>query len=294
MRLLLLGKNGQLGWELQRALAPLGEVIALDRNSTDYCGDLTNLVGLAETIEQLAPTVVINAAAYTAVDKAESEQALAKQINTTAVSVIARSAERVGALLVHYSTDYVFNGRGDMPWRESDATGALNVYGQTKWEGEQAITRYCLRHLIFRTSWVYAAKGNNFPKSILKLASECGELSVINDQFGAPTGAELIADCTAHAILKTITNNKLFGIYHLVSSGSTSWYEYAKFVLARSKKGGFELEAKEVSPVPTESFPTVAIRPRNSRLDNTKFQQAFDLILPDWRLGLVRMLNEIV
>lgn len=294
MKILLLGKNGQLGWELQRALAPLGEVIALDRHSTDHCGDLTNLVGIAETIQQLAPTVIVNAAAYTAVDKAESEQDLAKRLNSTAMSVIAESAEKVGALLVHYSTDYVFNGTGDTPWYESDETGALNVYGQTKCEGEQEIVRHCRRYLIFRTSWVYAAKGNNFAKVILKLASEREALSVINDQFGAPTGAELIADCTAHAVCKALNDDNLFGIYHLVASGTTTWFDYAQFVLAQGKDGGLQLKVKEIVPVPTEAFPTAAVRPKNSRLNNTKFQRAFGLVLPDWRPGVARMLSEII
>lgn len=293
MKILLLGKNGQLGWELQRSLAPLGEVIALDRNSMAHCGDLTNTSGVVDAIEKIRPDVIVNAAAYTAVDKAESDQSAAEQINATVMLAIAESAEKIGAILVHFSTDYVFNGKGNTPWVESDPVAPLNVYGKTKSQGEEFITQKCSRYFIFRTSWVYAAKGKNFAKSILALAEQREKLSIIDDQFGAPTGAELLADCTAHAILKAVNNEKLFGLYHLVASGTTTWYEYAKFVLARSREKGLEYKVNEIIPVSTESFPTAAIRPKNSQLNNQKFQQAFDLTLPDWRSGLVRMLDEI-
>jgi len=293
MKILLLGKNGQLGWELQRSLIPLGEVIALDRNSTIHCGDLADTSGIIDTIDQIRPDVIVNAAAYTAVDKAESEQSVAEQINATVISAIAESAEKIGAILVHFSTDYVFDGTGDTRWVESDPIAPLNIYGKTKSQGELFIIQKCSRYLIFRTSWVYAAKGKNFAKSILALANQREELSVIDDQFGAPTGAELLADCTAHAILKATNNEKLFGIYHLVASGTTTWYEYAKFVLDRSKEKGLEFKAKGIVPVSTESFPTAATRPKNSRLNNRKFQQAFEMTLPDWRIGLVRTLDEI-
>ncbi len=294
MKILLLGKNGQVGWELQRALAPLGEVIALDRHSEDYCGDLTNPAGIVTTIEQLAPTVIVNAAAHTAVDKAESEPELARLLNATTVAAMAEAANRVGALLVHYSTDYVFNGQGETPWQESDVTQPLSVYGQTKREGEEAIIRLCPRHLIFRTSWVYAAKGNNFAKTMLKLAKDRDELSVINDQFGAPTGADLIADSSAHAIRMALSHSELCGLYHLVASGITTWFDYAQFVLARGQEKGLELQVKKVNPVATSAFPTPATRPSNSRLNISRFQQAFDLTLPDWRTGVERMLAEII
>ena len=192
MKILLLGKNGQVGWELQRSLAPLGELIALDRHSTDYCGDLTNLQGLADTVQRVRPSLIVNAAAHTAVDKAESEQELARLINATAPGLLAQEAHKLGAWLVHYSTDYVFDGSGGQPWVEADTPAPLSVYGQTKLEGEQLIAEHCKNHLIFRTSWVYAARGGNFAKTMLRLAQERERLTVIDDQWGAPTGAELI------------------------------------------------------------------------------------------------------
>lgn len=294
MTILLFGKNGQVGWELQRALAPLGRVVALDRHSTEYCGDLSNPEGIAATIAAVKPDVIVNAAAHTAVDKAESEPEAAALLNTTAVAKMAEAAEKIGALLVHYSTDYVFNGSGEKPWLESDATEPLSVYGKTKRDGEEAIVSACTNYLIFRTSWVYAAKGNNFAKTMLKLAKDRDELSVINDQFGAPTGAELIADCTAHAIRRTKEQPQLSGIYHLIASGTTTWHEYANFVIESARKAGLVLQVKKINPVATSAFPTPAKRPANSRLDINKFQQAFSLTLPDWRTGVQRMLSEII
>ncbi|MGE9549666.1 dTDP-4-dehydrorhamnose reductase [Erwinia amylovora] len=294
MKILLLGKNGQVGWELQRALAPLGNLIALDRHSTDYCGDLSNPAGIAATILAVKPDVIVNAAAHTAVDKAESEPEAAAVLNTAAVASMAEAAEKVGALLIHYSTDYVFNGQGDKPWSETDASEPLSVYGKTKRDGEEAISAVCSHYLIFRTSWVYAAKGNNFAKTMLKLAKDRDELSVINDQFGAPTGAELIADCTAHAILRAKAQPELTGIYHLVASGTTTWHEYASYVIAAGREKGLELQVSKINPVATSAFPTPAKRPTNSRLDITKFQQSFELTLPDWRVGVERMLTEII
>jgi len=294
MKILLLGKNGQVGWELQRALVPLGNLIALDRHSTDYCGDLSNPEGIAATILAIKPDVIVNAAAYTAVDKAETEADMAAILNTSAVASMAEAAEKVGALLVHYSTDYVFNGRGEKPWTESDVTDPLNVYGKTKRDGEDAIASACSHYLIFRTSWVYAAKGNNFAKTMLKLAAEREELSVINDQFGAPTGAELIADCTAHAIRKTKARPQLSGIYHLIASGTTTWHDYAAFVIKKAQEKGLALQVNKIIPVATSAFPTAAKRPANSRLDITKFQQHFELMLPDWRIGVERMLTEVI
>ncbi|HBU9243999.1 TPA: dTDP-4-dehydrorhamnose reductase [Escherichia coli] len=200
MNILLFGKTGQVGWELQRALAPLGNLIALDVHSTDYCGDFSNPEGVAETVRSIRPDIIVNAAAHTAVDKAESEPKFAQLLNATSVEAIAKAANEVGAWVIHYSTDYVFPGTGEIPWQEEDATAPLNVYGETKLAGEKALQEHCAKHLIFRTSWVYAGKGNNFAKTMLRLAKEREELAVINDQFGAPTGAELLADCTAHAI----------------------------------------------------------------------------------------------
>jgi len=236
--------------------------------------------------------VIVNATAYTAVDKAETEQDKAHVVNATSIEALAQAAEEIGAWLVHYSTDYVFDGSGDRPWREDDATAPLNVYGQSKLEGEQAIVRHMSRYLIFRTSWVYAAKGNNFAKTMLKLAKDRDSLSVINDQFGAPTGAELIADCTAHAIRVALKSNNLAGIYHLIASGETTWHAYASKVIEFAKAHGVELQVQAINAVPTSAFPTPAKRPVNSRLNTEKFQQAFGLNLPDWTVGVERMLLE--
>ncbi|MEX6399719.1 dTDP-4-dehydrorhamnose reductase, partial [Providencia hangzhouensis] len=241
MKILLLGKNGQVGWELQRALLPLGELIALDRHSKSYCGDLSNLEDLAKTIELLKPDVIVNAAAYTAVDKAESEPELSQLINSEAVKVLAKSAQKIDALLVHYSTDYVFSGEGEHFWQEGDKTAALNAYGQTKLDGELHVQQYCSNYLIFRTSWVYSTFGNNFAKTILNLAKTREKLSVIDDQYGAPTSAELIADCTAIALIQTLLDKNKCGVYHLVSSGSTNWYQYTKLITQEAQKNGIEL-----------------------------------------------------
>jgi dTDP-4-dehydrorhamnose reductase len=303
MKILLLGTDGQVGWELQRSLAPLGEllVMGLDRatNPGGLSGDFTQLDALAETVRTVRPDVIVNAAAHTAVDKAESEPDFARLLNALAPGVLADEAQRLGAWLVHYSTDYVFDGSGTEPWKEDDATGPLSVYGRTKLEGEKAVAR-CERHLIFRTSWVYAARGGNFAKTMLRLAKERETLQVINDQTGAPTGADLIADVTAHAIRKvqpcqTGGDEGLAGIYHLVAGGSTNWHEYAKYVvaLAECAQPAIKIVAKEILAVPTSAFPTPAKRPHNSRLDTTKLQTIFDLSLPHWQEGVKRMLSEI-
>jgi dTDP-4-dehydrorhamnose reductase len=298
MKILLLGKNGQVGWELQRSLAPLGEVLALDRRSTPHGGDLSQPERLAQTVREWRPDVIVNAAAHTAVDKAESEPDVARCLNATAPAALAQAAAEVGAWLVHYSTDYVFNGQGDLPWQEGDATGPLSVYGQTKLEGEQAIAASGCKHLIFRTSWVYAARGGNFAKTMLRLAAERERLTVINDQHGAPTGADLIADVTAHAIRQVMANSAptLAGIYHLVASGETTWHGYASHVIAQARHVSPELNLKvrDIAPVPTSAFPTPAQRPLNSRLSTHKLQQAFGLVLPPWQQGVNRMLAEIL
>lgn len=299
MKVLLLGKNGQVGWELQRSLAPLGELVALDRNSTlanGGCGDLNNKDSLRETVLRLRPDVIVNAAAHTAVDKAESEPELARALNALAPGVLAEAAKTVGALLVHYSTDYVFDGSGIAPWAEDAATGPLSVYGQTKLDGEQLIAASSARYLIFRTSWVYAARGGNFAKTMLRLAQERDKLTVIDDQFGAPTGAELIADVTAHAIRQTLRDDKCCGSYHLAAAGETTWNGYARFVLdtARTTKPGVEIKAQEVVPVPTSAFPTPARRPLNSRLNSVRLRDTFGLNLPHWQHGVRRMLAEIL
>ena len=300
-KILLFGKNGQLGWELQRSLAPLGNVIALDRHSQDLCGDLGNLPGLAATVQAVRPDLIVNAAAYTAVDKAESEPELARTINALAPGLLAQEAQKLGAWLVHYSTDYVFDGSGNRPWLEADTPAPLNVYGQTKLEGEQLIAARCGRHLIFRTSWVYAARGANFAKTMLRLAQERERLTVIDDQWGAPTGAELLADVTAHAIGQVMGGQRQqhaesAGIYHLAASGETSWHGYAKHVIAQAGRmqPALKIAATEVACVPTSAFPTPARRPHNSRLDTTKLQATFGLRLPAWQQGVDRMLAEIL
>lgn len=293
MNILLFGKMGQVGWELQRALAPLGNLIALDVHSTDYCGDFSNPQGVADTVRRVRPDVIVNAAAHTAVDKAESEVEFARLLNATSVEAIARAAAEIGAWVVHYSTDYVFPGTGETPWLETDATAPLNVYGESKLAGEKVLQAHCANHLIFRTSWVYAGKGNNFAKTMLKLAKERTELSVINDQFGAPTGAELLADCTAHAIRVARNKPDLAGLYHLVAGGTTSWHDYAALVFDEARKAGIELALTHLNAVPTSAYPTPARRPENSRLNTDKFQKSFDLVLPQWDVGVKRMLAEL-
>src|SRR5450830_1648950 len=291
MKILLLGKNGQLGWELQRSLAPLGELTALGSDSRDPCGDLRDLDGLADTVRLLSPDVIVNAAAYTAVDRAESDVESCRTVN--ALAPVAASS---GALLVHYSTDYVFDGSGERPWTESDPTGPLSVYGKTKLEGEQAIVASACRHLIFRTSWVYAARGGNFAKTLLRLAAERERLSVVNDQIGAPTGADLLADVSARAIRAMRGHPELSGIYHLAAAGHTSWHGYASFVIERARQAGVDLKVAPdaIDAVASSAFPSPAPRPKNSRLDLQKVQQAFDITLPDWRIGVSRMLTEFL
>ena len=297
MKILLLGKNGQVGWELQRALAPLGELVALDFDSPGPLGaDFSSPESLAATVRAVAPDIIVNAAAHTAVDKAESEPALAFAINAAAPGVLAREAAACGAWLMHYSTDYVFDGSGSAPWVEDSPTGPLSIYGQTKLDGEQAIRASGCRHLIFRTSWVYAARGGNFAKTMLRLAGERDRLTVIDDQIGAPTGADLLADLTAHALRTVASRPELAGTYHAVASGETSWHGYARHVIefARATGQPVKVQGDAIAPVPTSAFPTPARRPGNSRMDTTKFRQCFGLALPTWQSGVDRMLTEIL
>jgi dTDP-4-dehydrorhamnose reductase len=297
MRILLLGKNGQVGWELQRALSVLGEVVVLGRHPvlTAYgtlTGDLSDLVGLRNTIRSVRPDVIVNAAAYTAVDKAESERELARTVNALASQVMAEEAKRADALLVHYSTDYVFDGSGTTPWKETDAVAPVNYYGATKLEGEQLIVASGCKHLIFRTSWVYAARGNNFAKTMLRLAKDRQSLNVIADQIGVPTGAELLADTAVAALQQALVKPELCGIYHLAPSGETSWHAYATYVIEFARDKGESLAVETISPIPTAEYPTPASRPLNSRLNTQKLRDSFSLHLPDWQSGVTRMLME--
>lgn len=298
MKILLLGKNGQVGWELQRALAPLGEVIALDRQGADgLTGDLADLEGLAATVRQVAPDVIINAAAYTAVDKAEAETELADVINGQAPGVLAREAAALGTWLVHYSTDYVFDGSGEQRWEVDAPTGPLSSYGRSKLAGEQAIQASGAKAIVLRTSWVYAARGHNFAKTMLRLAKERDTLNVVADQFGAPTGAELIADVTTHILRQVFAAQKpdaLAGVYHLAAAGETSWHGFARFVLEHAERKGAVLKVApdQVGAITTEQYPVPAPRPRNSRLALGKLETAFQLKMPAWQQGVQRMLDE--
>lgn len=295
MKILLLGKNGQVGWELQRSLEPLGQLIALDRQTADgLCGDLADLAAVRATIRRIKPDVIVNAAAYTAVDNAESEAELAFIVNGQAMQVLAEEAAALNAWLVHYSTDYVFNGTGSVPWLETDAVGPVNQYGASKLAGEQAIIASGCKHLIFRTSWVYAARGNNFAKTMLRLAKDRETLNVIADQIGAPTGADLIADVSALAIRQALQQPELSGVYHLAASGEVSWHGYAAHVIAFAQANGEKLAVTAVNPIDTTAYPTPAQRPLNSRLDTQKLRAKFYLHLPDWQSGVNRMLREVL
>lgn len=299
MKILLLGKDGQVGWELQRALVVLGEVIALGRHPVltaygELSGDLSDLAGLRKTIRAVSPNVIVNAAAYTAVDKAETDRELAFTVNALASKVLAEEAKHLGAMLVHYSTDYVFNGTGSNAWKETDSVAPVNYYGETKLEGEQLIVASGCNHLIFRTSWVYAARGNNFAKTMLRLAKERQTLNVIADQVGVPTGAELLADVAVYALQKALVDPKLCGIYHLAPAGETSWHQYATYVIEFARANGESLAVEAINPIATTEFPTPASRPLNSRLDTKKLSDAFSLHLPDWKAGVTRMLMEML
>ena len=296
MRILLLGMNGHVGWELQRALAPLGDLVALDLdNPAPWRADFLQPEALAATVRAVAPDLIVNAAAHTAVDKAEGEPDVARTINASAPAVLAREAQALGAWLVHYSTDYVFDGSGDRPWTEDDPTGPLNIYGKTKLEGEDAIRASGCRHLILRTSWVYAARGGNFARTMLHLAATQKQLQVVDDQVGAPTGAELLADVTAHAVRRARAEPGLSGTYHATAAGQTSWYGYARHVIEFAWAAGDALSVRPdgILAVPSSAFPTPARRPHNSRLDTRKLERQFDLKLPLWQAGVDRMLREI-
>jgi dTDP-4-dehydrorhamnose reductase len=295
MKIVLFGKGGQLGWELQRSLAALGELTALDFDSTDFHADFSRPAELAETVRSLRPDVIVNAAAHTAVDKAESEPELAARLNAEAPRVLAAEAAALGAWLLHYSTDYVFDGSGSAPRSEAASTGPLSVYGRTKLDGENHIRASGCRHLILRTSWVYAARGGNFARTMLRLAAEREALAVIDDQIGAPTGADLLADITAHALRSAWQQPQLGGTYHAVAAGETSWHGYASFVIEWARRQGLPVKvaAHAIEAVPTSAYPTPARRPLNSRLATDKLCQAFHFSLPHWQVGVERLLMEI-
>jgi len=297
VRILLLGSRGQVGWELQRALAPLGELTALDRRGTGpWQADLGRPEMLAPMLDALAPQVIVNAAAHTAVDKAESEPELAQAINATAPGELGRWAAAHDATLVHYSTDYVFDGSGTAPRTEDAPTGPLSVYGRSKLAGEESIRASGCRHLILRTSWVYAARGGNFARTMLRLAAERDELRVIADQVGAPTGAELLADVTAHALRALAVDPALAGTYHCAADGETSWHGYACHVIEWARAHGHPVKVAPdaIRAIPTADYPTAAARPLNSRLDTSRLQRAFGLRMPPWQQGVERMLAEVL
>ncbi|MBX3606809.1 MAG: dTDP-4-dehydrorhamnose reductase [Piscinibacter sp.] len=292
MKVLLLGRNGQVGWELQRSLAVLGDVVAWGRDQAD----LASPAALAEAVRKAAPDVIVNAAAYTAVDRAESEPELARTINAEAPAALAREAARRGAWLLHYSTDYVFDGSGHLPWTEEAPTGPLGVYGRTKLEGEAAIRASGCQLLILRTSWVYGTRGGNFARTMLRLAQERDRLKVVNDQFGVPTGADLLADLSAHLLRSVQSRPELGGTYHAAPAGETNWHAYARHVIGFARSAGVPIKVADdaIEAVPTEGFPTAATRPRNSRLDTRKLRDTFGLALPGWQAGVDRMLAEVL
>ena len=295
MKILLLGANGQLGWELQRSLAPLGQMKTCGRHTLD----IGNFESLRTCTRDYRPEIIVNAAAYTAVDKAESERDKAYRINAEAVAVLAEEAKELNACLIHFSTDYVFDGKKLNAYLETDKTNPQSVYGKTKLQGEEAIKESECNHLIFRTSWIYAARGVNFAKTIIRLAKEQDELKVVNDQFGVPASAELVADVTA-LCLNQIAKEKILipnvnGTYHLTPSGKTSWHGFAQFVIAEAYRAGetFRLTPEKVLPISTSEYPMPVKRPSNSQLDTQKLRDTFNLYLPPWQTHVKRLITEI-
>jgi dTDP-4-dehydrorhamnose reductase len=292
VKIALIGKDGQVGRALQRALAPHGNITPLGRDSVD----LEKTQALRGVLRELAPAVIVNAAAYTAVDQAESEPERARRVNVDAVGVIAEEADRMNALLVHYSTDYVFDGAKMTPYAEDDPTAPLSAYGRSKLEGEKLLRQIHDRHLIFRTSWVYSTRGTNFLKTMLRLAAERETIRVVSDQVGAPTGADLIADVTSLALHRAIREPDLAGTYHLAAAGETSWCDYARHVLAHASANGAQLKvsAARVDPISTAEYPTRARRPKSSRLDIRKLETTFGVQMPQWQHEVERTVEALV
>lgn len=293
--ILLTGKNGQVGWELQRSLLPLGRVVAVDRRELD----LADADALRRRLDELRPDIIVNAAAYTAVDQAEREPDAARAINATAPAVMAEDAARRGTLLVHYSTDYVFDGTKAGPYEESDGPNPLNAYGRSKLAGEEAVQASGAGHLILRTSWVYSSRGSNFLRTMLRLAAEREELRIVADQVGAPTWARFLAEATAQAVRQAMQErrggNFESGVFHLTSAGETSWHGFASAILERaaSLPGAPGYRVKALTPIATAEYPLPAVRPANSRLRTDRFRARFGLETPSWEECLQLCLEEI-
>lgn len=292
MRILILGAGGQLGNELGQTLINLGEVKALDRDKLD----LTNFPAIRSIITSYQPDWIINAAAYTAVDKAESEPGLAFKINAEAAAVIAEEAKKNNAWLIHYSTDYVFDGEKATAYGEQDQTNPINIYGKSKLAGEEAVQKSGCNYIIFRTTWIMGSYGNNFAKIILRLAKEKGSLNIINDQYGVPTTTDLIAKVTQSAIEMTTKNSLKAGIYHLVPYGQTTWYGIADKLIEMVKQKRPDLISADLilNPINTSEYPTPAKRPKNSMLNNRKLQQLLDFELPNWEVAFITVANKII
>lgn len=295
-KILLTGKNGQVGFELQRALAPLGEVVALGHAECD----LSSVQSIRDVVRQAQPQIIVNAAAYTAVDKAETDQSTAYAVNGIAPGILGEEARKLGALVVHYSTDYVFDGSKATAWDENDTPNPQGAYGKSKWQGEQALQESGAHCIILRTSWVFGAHGGNFAKTMLRLAADRETLNVVADQFGAPTSSALIADVSAQIIAqyRTCTNASgfPFGLYHLAAGGETQWCEYARTVIDAAQVAGkpIKLKAEGIRAISTADYPLPAPRPANSRLDTRKLQSTFSLMLPNWQTGLAHVLQQIL
>lgn len=292
-KILLLGKDGQVGWELQRALAPLGEVIAIGRGDCDLA-DTSQIVSL---VERVRPGAIVNPAGYTNVDKAESEVEMAYAINATAPKVLAAQANLLHIPIIHFSTDYVFDGEKCTPYTEEDTPNPLSIYGKTKWQGEKNVAAMCARHVIIRTSWAFGLHGNNFLKAILGFARERSELKVVSDQFGAPTSACLLADATAEVLMQLFSDETgKYGTYHLAGGGETTWHGYALKIVQLANQLGMKtkIQAEDIQPIPTEKYPLPAQRPRSSRLNTQKIQEAFGIRIPHWSVEVEDVLKKII